>query len=88
MKQVKLFIYNYGSTQVADFKNHYHDAAQCMKLLNDNLVGIYGKLPDSIFYYIQYKMKGRTVYFVDAKGLNIDELDSRIEKLKPVTASL
>jgi len=90
MKNVKLFIYNYGKVQIADFKNHYHDAVQCMKLLNDTLTTNYGKLPDSIFYYVEYKIKssGRLLYYVDSNsGLNIAECDSRIDKLQIIEHS-
>jgi hypothetical protein len=87
MTQVKFHIYNYGSVQIADFKNHYHDAVQCMKAMNDGLIANYGKLPDSIFYYITYKIKqsDKLLYYVDSNsGLTIDEFDKRIEKLNPM----
>jgi len=86
MKQVKLFIYNYGSVQIADFKNHYHDAVQCMKAMNDSLIQSHGRLPDSIFYFIAYKIKqsSRQLFYVDAStGLTIDECDKRIERINP-----
>ena len=85
MKNVKLFIYNYGTHQIADFKNNFHDAAQCMQLMNDSLVATYGSLPECIFYYITYKVKssGNTLHYLETKNvkLELSEVDKRIAKL-------
>lgn len=90
MKQVKLSIYNYKVTPVADFKNNFHDAVQCMKAMNDICIATYGKLPEHIFYFITYKVKPslRLTYYVDSNtGLTIEDCDKRIEKLHSLNAA-
>lgn len=83
MKNVKLFIYNYGISDVANFKDHFHEAMQCMKAMNDGLVKTYGALPEKIFYYLSYQTKKskNVIYYVNTsnESLGIADRDTRIK---------
>ena len=59
MKNVKLYVWNYGvhSKPIADFKNNFHEAIQCVNAMNNSLITHYGKLPDRVFYYLTYTAK-------------------------------
>lgn len=59
----KLFIYNYGITEVATFKAK-PDAYQCMQAFNDNIIKSHGLLPERIFYYTLTRVKGKNEIFV------------------------
>lgn len=89
MKKITFHIYNYGTkTVVADFKNNSHDAVQCMKLFNDQLIASHGQLPDSIFYYLTYNVKGRPCMYVDFTNGNLYPNDVEYMKKIDFTAEL
>lgn len=58
MKKIKLFIYNYGSTELADFRNNQHVAIETLNALNDSIIKTHGDLPNKIFYYLAYTSTG------------------------------
>ena len=75
----KLFIYNYGITEVATFKTK-HDACLCMQYFNDRLIAAHGALPERIFYYTATKEKGFTKVHVWASDINDHTLTDQLSK--------
>lgn len=53
-----------------------------MKLLNDEMVKIYGHLPESIFYFISYTPKGcERKHFIDTNTIAPANLTTQCQKL-------
>lgn len=81
MKKVKLFLYNYGNTtQIADFKNCGHDANICLSAMNDNQIKGHGKLPLTIFYYLEWHGKTGKHITVSYTGCNWSQEHETIVK--------
>lgn len=73
---IKLLIYNYGKVStIATFDKNQHDAMKVCKFFNDELNTVYKKIPDDIFYIIQYRQKGQVKYcFINS----YEKLDQRL----------
>lgn len=55
MRKITLNIYNHGRcSQVAKFSNDQVAPLQCLRAVNDSLVKSHGKLPEDIFYFLEY----------------------------------
>ena len=75
----KLFIYNYGLSEVATFKT-MHDSFICLKAMNELLIKAYGSLPENIFYFTIDKKNNTTVFY--DTNFNWDVADQRRAVIK------